>query len=493
MTNFFEIKNHFEQSNSLRLIRSDYGPFAIYFFIEAFKKKNRVSVPMDELSGLLTQFLEEVSTVEEKYEGVSAERLLALWSSEGARFIKIYNIHESDLPVVELSSGTERVLEWFSDLEQHDFVGTESRLLAIFSGLKNLVYETEFDPKVRIKQLRSELVRIDLEILEIKTTGVARRLNPTQIKERFNNLVREARRLVSDFHQVEDNFKAIGKELKERIYGQSQSKAEVLEFLFSCNDDLDQSDQGRSFRTFWEFLQSPSKQDELRSLLARVDRLSEVQTYKEQRADDFYGEPLFKIKNNLLDAGKKVLESTHQISEQLRRLLKQQKGGGDHQMREMIDEVKKLLMNNKQLLKNKKSVYDLNSFPEINLPMERPLWRKQEKTLFVDDGGELLLNQESVVDLEAIRDLIPLYHIDLGELKRRVALLLQEVAQCTLGDIVARFDVEKGIGELIGYMQIAHEGPTHFVIEGEYELLLIKNYKQDQLRIRSPKLIFSRE
>ena len=42
---FSSIKNHFDQSPSIRLIRGDNAPLVIGFFFHAFKAKDRIAIP----------------------------------------------------------------------------------------------------------------------------------------------------------------------------------------------------------------------------------------------------------------------------------------------------------------------------------------------------------------------------------------------------------------------------------------------------------------
>ena len=78
--------------------------------------------------------------------------------------------------------------------------------------------------------------------------------------------------------------KDIDHAVREKQVNANLRKGKLLEEVFKANDLLWNTDQGKSFLAFWEFLLSQNKQDELSSLLEMVSTLPEVQEVKQ---DDF--------------------------------------------------------------------------------------------------------------------------------------------------------------------------------------------------------------
>ena len=101
-------------------------------------------------------------------------------------------------------------------------------------------------------------------------------LNSTQIKEKFFWVNNEARKLLSDFRQVEQNFKDITHSIKEKQLKEALIKGMIVGFVLDADDSLKDSDQGKSFYAFWKFLMSPSKQEELKYLIERVYDLPDI-------------------------------------------------------------------------------------------------------------------------------------------------------------------------------------------------------------------------
>ena len=88
-----------------------------------------------------------------------------------------------------------------------------------------------------------------------------------RLRERFLQAIDTARALLADFRQVEQNFRDLDRRVRERVAGWEGSRADVLEEVFGQRDSIAESDQGRSFRAFWDFLMSPAHQGELSELL----------------------------------------------------------------------------------------------------------------------------------------------------------------------------------------------------------------------------------
>src|SRR5690606_20770583 len=95
------------------------------------------------------------------------------------------------------------------------------------------------------------------------------------------------------------------------------SKREVLEDVFAEHDLIADTDQGRSFQAFWDFLMSPERQEELSHLLNMVIGLEEVADLRPDAG-------LRTIHYDWLTAGEQAQRTVARLSEQLRRFLDEQ-------------------------------------------------------------------------------------------------------------------------------------------------------------------------
>ena len=121
--------------------------------------------------------------------------------------------------------------------------------------------------------------------------------------------------MLADFREVEDNFRRLDRELRERIAGWSGSKGELLDDVLGNRASISESDQGRSFHAFYDFLLSTSKQSEFTELLERVQSLAAIGPADPRMRTIHY---------DWLDAGERTQATVRLLSEQLRRFLDDQ-------------------------------------------------------------------------------------------------------------------------------------------------------------------------
>ena len=74
-----------------------------------------------------------------------AQRYLDAWASDEHAWLRKYYPADSDEVHYDLTPATERAIDWVVELGTRRFVGTESRLMAIFDLLHQLVQGTELD------------------------------------------------------------------------------------------------------------------------------------------------------------------------------------------------------------------------------------------------------------------------------------------------------------------------------------------------------------
>ena len=158
-------------------------------------------------------------------------------------------------------------------LGEREFVGTESRLNTVFELLRQIVRGTEADPAARLAELARRRQEVDDEIERVRA-GEIPLLDRSAVRDRYQQLSATAWELLSDFRQVEENFRRLDRQLREKIAGWQGGKGELLDDVLGSRESIAGSDQGRSFQAFYDFLLSQARQEELAGLLDRVDALS---------------------------------------------------------------------------------------------------------------------------------------------------------------------------------------------------------------------------
>src|SRR4029079_5992466 len=98
-------------------------------------------------------------------------------------------------------------------------------------------------------------------------------LDSSAVRDRYQQFSATARELLADFREVEENFRKLDRHLREKITGWRGGKGELLDDVLGSRETIAGSDQGKSFRGFYDFLLSPARQEEARRL---IDTLHQV-------------------------------------------------------------------------------------------------------------------------------------------------------------------------------------------------------------------------
>ena len=211
-----------------------------------------------------------------------AKRYIQYWTNKG--FLSNYQDDQGAI-FYELSSHTNKTLDWLQSLKKNEFIGTESKFKYIFNQLKELIENTNDNVENHIQVLEQKKLEIEQQIQRLKIGEDINVYEEYQITPRFKEITQSARELLSDFKEVEDNFKSITKDIYQRHAEGNLYKSDILQFAFDSVDILKDSSQGKSFYAFWAFLLNPSLQQEWDNL---VTSLYSMLQEKNIQIDDFF-------------------------------------------------------------------------------------------------------------------------------------------------------------------------------------------------------------
>ena len=115
--------------------------------------------------------------------------------------------------------------------------------------MRQLIAATERDAAARVADLVRKRAEIDAEITRIKGGDIPV-IDPADVKERFLHAAGMAKALLSDFREVEQNFRDLYRGVREQIATFEGEKGALLDAIFGERDAIVDSDEGKSFRAF---------------------------------------------------------------------------------------------------------------------------------------------------------------------------------------------------------------------------------------------------
>jgi len=429
-----------------RVLVADNAPLILSFFVLCFIRPNRRAIPAPEIIAQLDAYLDHLREMYPERYPRSAREYLEDWAAPNRAYVRKYYPKSGSDAEFDLTPATERAIEWLQTLSPQQFIGTESRLLTLFQLLRELAVGAQEDPAARIRDLVSRREEIDREI-ELVRQGRTGPLDTTQVKERYVQVADTARRLLADFRQIEENFRILDVQMRERIAVTDQPKGALLDAIFGETDHIQGSDQGKSFSAFWEFLMSPVRQDELREWLRAVQALATVQ---ELASGDF----VRSIPSMLLDAGEKVHATVAQLVDQLRRFVDDQAHLENRRILELIHDIEVHAIALKAAPPTAGEFAQVDGFaPELNLPLCRSLFRPPRRPV---------LDMKAIEGGKAELDLAALFRqttVDERLLREQIVHLLKQRPQVTLAEVATAYPPQQGLAEIVTYLRIAaHDG-----------------------------------
>lgn len=425
-----------------RLLASDHAPFVIAFLYKSFIEPNVRTMAEQELTARLDDFLHFLrEAMEESSPARSASEYLNEWADDAHGWLRRYYPPGSDEPHYDLTPAAEQAIHWLSQLENRRFVGAESRLKLVFDLLREIVQGSETDPEARIAELERRRAQIDAEIQQIRA-GRLILMDPTQLRERFLQAVETAQALLADFRQVEQNFRDLDREVRERIATWEGGKGEILEEVLGERDAIAESDQGKSFRAFWDFLMSPARQEELTDL---IDRTLALEPVAELRPDP----RLRRMHYDWLTAGEATQRTVARLSEQLRHFLDDQAWLENRRIMALVRSIEQHAL----ALREEPppgAVMSIDGFaPDIQLPMDRPLFRPPVQVELV---LETVVEGEENVSADALFEQV---YVDKERLRAILRQALQTREQVGLDELLAEHPLQQGAAELVAWLSIA--------------------------------------
>ena len=478
-----------ETSPSVQAIRMRNAPWVIPFLFKAFKTENIIDLPEQVLIGLLaeelrhhaegTEDLEEARIEFGEDEESRARKYLLNWVQK--RLLQDFPDNDAVIRY-QLSAHSEKLFQWLQSLEKRQFVGTESRFRFLFQTLREMVEYTEDDAAKRVEELKNRKAEIDKEIKKIEMGIQPEIYTNAQLRERLEWFTRLSHELLSDFREVEDNFKHIHRHIVEQHTRAEVNKGAIVGYAFEAYDALRKSDQGKSFYAFWDFLISRAGQEEWREL---TDQLLLLLQDRDIKSD---GDFVQDVKSLLLQQGRNVYEANDRMAEKLSRIITEKEITRHRRLRQQIGQIKELVFR-----------FMEEEPPPCGLILQTPTpvrMNMERKLTLAERPGSTVVRQpvnarEKIEDMERFGRLLRTTAVDKKKLWQKVEQVLQTKTTATLSEIIAEGGLDNGVAEVISYFGFLREKAVRVQYMQEITELIPLDAEKTRF-IEVPYLLFSR-
>ncbi|WP_114750485.1 DUF3375 domain-containing protein [Pleomorphovibrio marinus] len=473
-------------SPSVELLRLRNREIIIEFLMSTFLSKQG-AISSENIHTQLADFLEykkvendedsEITTFDTYEE--KAKKYILNWTNKG--FLTNYPDEQGEV-FYELSAHSSKSLDWLASLKKEEFVGTESKFNNILNQLKELVEFTNEDAEKRIELLEEKKLEIEQQIQRIKVGEDVKVFEEFEIIPRFNQLNQSAKELLSDFKEVEDNFKNITKGIYQKHSDGSLSKSDILEFTFDALDELKDSQQGKSFYAFWSFILNPDLQHRWEELTKELYKTLEEKSIP-------VNDPFLKgMKKHLHSSGQKVYKANDKMAEKLSRIIRESESSQSEATKKIIQEIKRQLVEISKSRRKPDISFELEINTEINIPFDRKLTSEQTEDVLYTSKPQIA--DEDITASNHLSKLFSQSNIDKELLRKKITSVLNEKSQTTLLEVVENYGgLKKGLPELFGYIGIIKDF-KHSIHPDKTQRIVFDTENKKQIRI--PEIILTK-
>ena len=436
-----------------RLLASQNAPLVASFLHRVFVTPNvRVMSEADLAEALEDELFALREQIGPEAYPKGAQDYLNDWAAPDKGWLRKFYKPGTDEAQFDLTPATEKAIAWLRSLTERPFVGTESRLLTLFALLDQITAGTEIDPIKRVDDLRRRRDELDAEIARAQAGDVPL-LDDTAVKDRFQQFQQLARELLADFREVEHNFRLLDRRVREKITLWEGAKGALLDEIMGERDAIGDSDQGRSFRAFWDFLMSSRRQEALSERLDQVLALPAVAALKPEPRTR-------RVHHDWLEAGEHTQRTVALLSQQLRRFLDDRAFMENRRILELLHGVEGKALALREAPPSGTVVQIDAMGTDVELPLERPLFTPSVKPRLADLA---LVAGADDIDTARLFDQVV---VDKARLRSAVRRALGHRPQVTLCEVLEAEPLREGLAELVAYLELAHAGDGGSALDG---------------------------
>ncbi len=426
-----------------RLLASPHAPLVAAFLRRVFVTPNvRVMSETDLAEALDDELYALREQLGHEVYPKAASEYLNDWAAPDKGWLRKFYKPGTDEAQFDLTPATEKAIAWLLSLTERPFVGTESRLLTLFALLEQISAGTEADPIRRVSDLRKKRDEIDADIARV-LAGEMSLLDDTAVKDRFQQFQQLARELLADFREVEHNFRLLDRKVREKIALWEGAKGALLDEIMGEREAIGDSDQGRSFRAFWDFLMSPRRQEELSERLDQVLALPAVAALKPEPRTR-------RVHHDWLEAGEQTQRTVAQLSQQLRRFLDDRAYVENRRILDLLHGIESKALGIRDATIPGTVMFIDEMGVDIELPLERPLFTPSTKPRLADLA--LMVGDEDIDTARLFGQVV----VDKARLRSVIQRALHGQSQITLRELLEAAPLHQGLAELVAYLELAH-------------------------------------
>lgn len=357
----------------------------------------------------------------------------------------------ADEPAYELSVQAYDALRFIDSQTQSRVAPTEGRLELLTHAISKLNDDTNGDIRARIKRLRQEKKKLD-ERISLLNKGQINPVSDLEIRTQFADIVEMLDALDGDFLRVSDRFHELADDISSRMMNNSSSPDELLSGFFESYDEIADSDEGRTFQSFYRFLMDEKEMAELDS---NIESLKTRAFWKD--LPERGRQRLLYIRLNLMGRARDTQAVLKRLSGHLRRLVQSREYLKNRRLADLLAQCKSLaqLLSKEGLIKSQEHILQVY---ESSIDMIQPVYCRLDDPNNTIKDISLEKAPKVNLDIKDFAERINASEINFTLLKKHIGQLLSEDnSVVTIADLLKRFPANQGLASAVGYLRLAQQ------------------------------------
>lgn len=290
--------------------------------------------------------------------------------------------------------------------------------------------------------------------------GRASALDGPRALERTRETIALADELAEDFRRVRDDFSRLNREFREQLVSDERRRGAILESLFAGVDVISESEAGRSFAGFWALLTDAEQSARLDEAIdAILDRSFAQELMRHERAF------LLQLTRVLLARGGEVHEVLQRFARSLKGFVQSREFLEQRRLDGLLKQAQSTALRLRDELRPEQPLgVDLAlSSARLRSPTQWRMFDPDERGV----DGRMRRGEALALSLDNVGELIAQSEIDFRRLREHLRAVLSRHEQCSIGQALAQFPAEQGLGSVVGYLTL---GSRHGVASrGSFE------------------------
>lgn len=424
------------------LLASDTAPETLGC-LQALLFDNEKSLPASVFISRLTDYLNEIedATVESSQAAVKAN----LWRK--SNFITLRYLEGQQEPVYELTSAAHEAIRFISSQRSERTSPTESRLELVIHAIRKLVLDTDVNIEDRVALLEEDRRRIEEQIALVRQ-GKVDVASDAEVRAQIFDLLEMLENLNGDFYRVRDRFYELSRELHEDIMRNDGTAGSILEGFFAGYDRISESEEGKTFRSFYNFINDPAATSQIEDA---VDALQQRSFWDGMLIDKNRNDIAY-MRRNLNLRARETQAVMKRLASSLKHVVQSRDYQQDRRISQLINDARREALQKREGINPQKAVFILpRSSVKVSSVSCVNLYDPQTEAT----PEQMLQAQVAQVDFSELARRVQESEINYPWLKSCVLDVLDKQQAATVADVLALHPAKQGLASVVGLISLA--------------------------------------